>query len=107
MPTHRRLSMGMFSGINNSNLMRYLTIYQSSLLQIWNFWAAASAAFLVDRLGRRTLFKWSGIGMLISFSAWTACSAVFDIEGDAAAGKAVVAFIFIYVSQHDCRHCSS
>ncbi|OQV08598.1 hypothetical protein CLAIMM_12843 [Cladophialophora immunda] len=70
----------------------------NGLLQIWNFWAAASAAFLVDRLGRRALFKWSGIGMLLSFSSWTACSAVFDIKGDKSAGIAVVAFIFIFVS---------
>jgi hypothetical protein len=39
----------------------------NGLLQIFNFVAAASAAFLVDRLGRRTLFLWSGFGMLASF----------------------------------------
>jgi uncharacterized membrane protein len=39
----------------------------NGLLQIFNFIAAASAAFLVDRLGRRTLFLWSGFGMLASF----------------------------------------
>ncbi|EXJ72620.1 uncharacterized protein A1O5_03766 [Cladophialophora psammophila CBS 110553] len=73
----------------------------NGLLQIWNFWAAASAAFLVDRLGRRSLFKWSGIGMLLSFSSWTACSAVFDIKGDNSAGIAVVAFIFIFFFHYD------
>lgn len=70
------------------------------LLQIFNFAAAFSAAFLVDRLGRRTLFNWSGIGMLVSFVIWTACSAVFDIDGNKSAGIAVVAFVFIYVSKH-------
>jgi sugar porter (SP) family MFS transporter len=58
----------------------------NGILQIFNFIAAASAAFLVDRLGRRTLFIWSGIGMLISFVIWTACSAVFDSNGSQAAG---------------------
>lgn len=67
------------------------------LLQIFNFWAAVSAAFLVDVLGRRTLFTWSGVGMLISFVIWTACSAVFDMDGNKGAGIAVVVFIFIYV----------
>ncbi|KIW99860.1 uncharacterized protein Z518_10788 [Rhinocladiella mackenziei CBS 650.93] len=73
----------------------------NGLLQIFNFWAAASAAFLVDRLGRRTLFNWSGIGMLISFVIWTACSAVFDEQGNKGAGISVVAFIFIYFFHYD------
>ena len=33
-------------------------------LQIWNLVAAMSGAFLVDRLGRRTLFIISNVGML-------------------------------------------
>lgn len=78
--------------------MLYSCLVFRSLLQIFNFWAAVSAAFLVDRLGRRTLFTWSGIGMLVSFVIWTACSAVFDNDGSKGAGIAVVVFIFIYVS---------
>ncbi|KAK5560496.1 hypothetical protein LTR46_000804 [Exophiala xenobiotica] len=73
----------------------------NGLLQIFNFWAAVSAAFLVDRLGRRTLFTWSGIGMLVSFVIWTACSAVFDNDGSKGAGIAVVVFIFIYFFHYD------
>ncbi|KAL6251652.1 hypothetical protein RBB50_001862 [Rhinocladiella similis] len=73
----------------------------NGLLQIFNFWAAVSAAFLVDRLGRRTLFTWSGIGMLISFVIWTACSAVFDMSANKGAGVAVVVFIFIYFFHYD------
>ena len=76
----------------------HLLTTSGRLLQIFNFWAAVSAAFLVDRLGRRTLFNWSGIGMLVSFVIWTACSATFDIDGNKSAGIAVVAFVFIYVS---------
>ena len=72
-----------------------------SLLQIFNFWAAVSAAFLVDRLGRRTLFLWSGIGMLVSFIIWTACSATFEIDGSKGAGIVVVAFVFIYFFHYD------
>ncbi|KAK5078276.1 hypothetical protein LTR64_003315 [Lithohypha guttulata] len=73
----------------------------NGILQIFNFWAAASAAFLVDRLGRRTLFLWSGAGMLVSFVIWTACSAVFDTTGSHAAGLTVVVFIFIYFFHYD------
>ncbi|UQC90804.1 uncharacterized protein CLUP02_16335 [Colletotrichum lupini] len=39
----------------------------NGLLQVFNFAAALSAAFLVDRLGRRTLFLWLGAGMLVSY----------------------------------------
>ena len=39
--------------------------------------------------------------MLLSFVIWTACSAVFDIDGNKAAGAAVVAFVFIYFFHYD------
>ncbi|ETN45962.1 uncharacterized protein HMPREF1541_00144 [Cyphellophora europaea CBS 101466] len=73
----------------------------NGLLQIFNFVAAASAAFLVDRLGRRTLFLWSGFGMLASFIIWTACSATFDMTGSNAAGIVVLVFIFVYFFHYD------
>lgn len=62
----------------------------NGLLQIFNFGAAVTAAFLVDRLGRRTLFIWSGAGMLISFVIWTACSAIFDERGSHGAALVVI-----------------
>jgi MFS family permease len=73
----------------------------NGILQIFNFAAAVSAAFLVDRLGRRTLFIWSGAGMLVSFVIWTACSAVFDSNGSKAAGIVVIAFIFVFFFHYD------
>lgn len=73
----------------------------NGILQIFNFAAAASAAFLVDRLGRRTLFIWSGLGMLVSFIIWTACSATFDKTGSHAAGLVVIVFIFVYFFHYD------
>lgn len=73
----------------------------NGLLQLFNFGAAVSAAFLVDRLGRRTLFLWSGFGMLISFVILTACSGVFNTTGNHSAGIAVIAFIFIYFFHYD------
>lgn len=53
----------------------FLQTLINGLLQIFNFIVALSAAFLVDRLGRRTLFNFSGVVMLMSYIVWTACSA--------------------------------
>lgn len=63
---------------------------------IWCFVISLLSAFLVDRLGRRTLFLFAGVGMLVSFSAWTACSAVYASTGSPAAGSAVLAMIFLF-----------
>jgi MFS family permease len=51
---------------------------------------------MIDRVGRRPLFLVGTAGMLVSFSVWTACSGIYDVDGDLTAGKVVVAFIFIY-----------
>ncbi|KAF2137969.1 uncharacterized protein K452DRAFT_353233 [Aplosporella prunicola CBS 121167] len=73
----------------------------NGLLQVFNFAAALSAAFLVDRLGRRFLFLWSGIGMLASYVVWTACSAVNNTTGDKAAGVVVVVCLFAFYFHYD------
>ncbi|KAI4702784.1 hypothetical protein J4E89_010121 [Alternaria sp. Ai002NY15] len=73
----------------------------NGLLQIFNFAAAVSAALLVDRLGRRTLFLWSGIGMLISYIVWTACSAVNNEDNNKAAGYVVVVCLFVFYFHYD------
>lgn len=84
-------------GIHDSAMQTLI----NGLLQIFNFLAAISAALLVDLLGRRTLLMWSGLGMLVSYVIWTACSAVFNETGSNTAGRAVVAFIFIYYFHYD------
>ena len=73
----------------------------NGLLQIFNFAAAFSAAILVDRLGRRTLFIWSGIGMLVSYIVWTACSAVNSNTGSKPAGIVVVVCLFTFFFHYD------
>lgn len=55
-------------------------------LQIWSFLVAIGFSLLVDRLGRRKLFLIAGIGMLITFSIWTGCSAVYAQTGNKGAG---------------------
>lgn len=73
----------------------------NGLLQIFNFAAALSAAILVDRLGRRPLFIWSGVGMLVSYIVWTACSAVNNDTGNKAAGIVVVVCLFGFYFHYD------
>jgi MFS family permease len=55
-------------------------------LQIFNFLVALSASMLVDWAGRRTLFIVSNSGMLISFSAWTISTALYNTLHTPAAG---------------------
>jgi len=73
----------------------------NGMLQIFNFGAALGGAFLVDRLGRRPIWLWSTIGMLISYAAWTACSAVNNESGNAGAGIGTVVFIFVVYFHYD------
>jgi sugar porter (SP) family MFS transporter len=65
-------------------------------LTIWCFIVSLGCAFLVDRVGRRTLFLTAGIGMLVAFTIWTACSAVYAQTGNSSAGSAVLAMIFFF-----------
>lgn len=41
-------------------------------LQIWSFIVSLGFAFAVDKIGRRQLFLIAGVGMLVSFTTWTA-----------------------------------
>lgn len=65
-------------------------------LQIWSFLVAIEFSQLVDRVGRRKLFLIAAIGMLISFSVWTGCSAVYAQSGNPGAGSAVIAMVFMF-----------
>ncbi|KAF2164406.1 hypothetical protein M409DRAFT_67913 [Zasmidium cellare ATCC 36951] len=66
-------------------------------LQIWSFLVAIGfSAMLVDRFGRKKLFLIAGVGMLVTFTIWTACSAVYAETGNQGAGKAVLAMIFLF-----------
>lgn len=65
-------------------------------LQIWSLLVAVVMALTVDKLGRRFLFLFAGVGMLITFSIWTGCSAVYEQSGNSGAGSAVIAMIFLF-----------
>ncbi|OJJ45208.1 hypothetical protein ASPZODRAFT_69905 [Penicilliopsis zonata CBS 506.65] len=66
-------------------------------LQIWSWLVSiAFCVVFVDRLGRRMLFLIAAIGMLVVFSVWTGCSAVYAQTGNSGAGSAVLAMIFLF-----------
>ncbi|KAG7528002.1 hypothetical protein FFLO_06457 [Filobasidium floriforme] len=75
-------------------------------LQIWNWIAATGSALACERLGRRFLWLVSATGMLCCFVIITACSAVYAQRGDTGAGKAVLAFLYIYFGFYDCAFTS-
>jgi hypothetical protein len=68
----------------------------SGMLQIWNLIIAVSAAFTVDKLGRRFLFLLSTTGMLISYICISGLSGSFAHTGAAATGIAVIPFLYIF-----------
>lgn len=70
-------------------------------LQIFNFLVALSASMLVDWAGRRTLFIVSNSGMLISFSAWTISTALYNTAHTSAAAIATIPLIFIFYFFYD------
>ncbi|KAI5122310.1 hypothetical protein M0805_002386 [Coniferiporia weirii] len=70
-------------------------------LQIWNLFCAFTAALLVDKLGRRTLFVTSNVGMLITFSMWTLTTALFETRNNASAAKATIPMIFLFFFFYD------
>ena len=68
----------------------------NGILQIVNLIVAVGMCFFVDKVGRRKLFLFSRGGMLLSFLAETIANAESQMYGSPAAGRAVVAFIFIF-----------
>ncbi|KAJ6619758.1 hypothetical protein B0H10DRAFT_1145983 [Mycena sp. CBHHK59/15] len=70
-------------------------------LQVFNLFVAVGASFLVDYMGRRTLFIISNSGMLLSFGLWTVTEAIFNNLHKAAAAKATIPVIFIFYFFYD------
>ncbi|TVY35415.1 Lactose permease [Lachnellula occidentalis] len=65
-------------------------------MQIWNFLCSLAGAFLVDRLGRRTLWLVSFVGMMAANVPLTVASAVYAEHGSKAAASTVVVLLFLY-----------
>ena len=73
----------------------------SGCLQVWNLIMAVSAAFTVDRLGRRFLFMTSCLVMLLSYVIITGLSGSFAQTGYGPVGIAVIPWLFIYYGAYD------
>ncbi|CDZ97687.1 hexose transporter [Phaffia rhodozyma] len=85
-------------GITSQNIQ---SLY-NGILQLFNLAVAVGAAVYVDKIGRRTLFLTSNIGMFITWIFWTTCEGVVgsDINNRSAA-YAILAFIYIYYFFYD------
>lgn len=94
---HRVSHFTSHTSSKNTNIPSAVTqAYINGGLTIWCWLVSLCAAFFVDRVGRRVLFLFAGVGMLVSFTIWTACSAVYAKTESSAAGIAVVAMIFLF-----------
>ena len=66
-------------------------------LQIYNWFIACGAALLAERVGRRRLFLTSAGTMLMFMILVTVCSARYSMTQSAAAGYAVIVFLFLFL----------
>ncbi|CAK5268420.1 unnamed protein product [Mycena citricolor] len=73
----------------------------NAALQVFNFLVAVLASFLVDYVGRRTLFLVSNAGMLAAFILWTISEGIFNSLHKTAAAKATIPIIFIFYFFYD------
>ncbi|KAJ7671970.1 general substrate transporter [Mycena olivaceomarginata] len=105
------ISLGLFSQWSGNGLVSYyatnvydsvgITSPNSQLginggLSILSLIVSVTFAMLCDRVGRRPLFLAATIGMLICFIGWTVCSALYQDSGNVGAGRAVIAFIWLF-----------
>ncbi|KAG8904531.1 hypothetical protein FRB99_001614 [Tulasnella sp. 403] len=73
----------------------------NATLQLFNYFMAITSAIYVDRIGRRTLFLISNMGMLVAFGLWTMTSALFQETQSKVAGNATIGLIFVYFGFYD------
>ncbi|KAF2796051.1 general substrate transporter [Melanomma pulvis-pyrius CBS 109.77] len=104
-------SLGLFSQWSGNGLVSYYAtdVYKSigitdadtqlglnGGLTILSLIVSVSCAMLVDRVGRRPLFITATASMCVCFILWTISSSQQEQKGSAAAGRAVIAFIWIF-----------
>ncbi|KAH8825346.1 hypothetical protein DL96DRAFT_1467428 [Flagelloscypha sp. PMI_526] len=70
-------------------------------LMIWNMIVAIGASFFVDRFGRRLMFIWSTVGMLLIFTFWTLTTALVKVRDDHAARIATIPLIFLFYAAYN------
>ncbi|KAG8690683.1 hypothetical protein FRC11_009860 [Ceratobasidium sp. 423] len=70
-------------------------------LAIWNWLLSILGSLAVDRIGRRPIWLFATLGMLVSYVIVMALSATFDRTSDRATGLAVIPMIFITFGFYD------
>ncbi|KAI9172730.1 putative MFS hexose transporter [Paramyrothecium foliicola] len=68
----------------------------NGLVNIMQWLVAVSAAFIIPRLGRRTIFLASTLGMTLSFIVWTALTATYLKTPKESYGIGVIVVIFFF-----------
>ncbi|THW38889.1 putative MFS hexose transporter [Aureobasidium pullulans] len=63
---------------------------------LWSYICSLAVAGFVDRFNRRTFFLTGSIGSLVVFVAWTIAAQQYVDEGSIAAGRFIVACIFLF-----------
>ncbi|KAF2873481.1 general substrate transporter [Massariosphaeria phaeospora] len=105
------VSLGLFSQWSGNGLVSYYAtdVYKSigitdadtqlginGGLNILSLIVSVSCAMLADRVGRRPLFITATAAMCVTFVIWTICSSQQQAKNSAAAGRAVIAMIWIF-----------
>ncbi|KDQ20220.1 hypothetical protein BOTBODRAFT_27639 [Botryobasidium botryosum FD-172 SS1] len=117
------IAMGFFSQWSGNGLISYYfavilngigitsSFHQTlinGILQIFNFAIAIGASLLTEKLGRRTLFLASTIGMTVFYACITICGGVFansvteydsahnPVNGNHGAANAYIAMVFLF-----------
>ncbi|KAF2703375.1 MFS general substrate transporter [Pleomassaria siparia CBS 279.74] len=104
-------SLGLFSQWSGNGLVSYYAtdVYKSIGItdsdtqlglnggqNVLSLIVSVTCAMLVDRVGRRPLFIASTASMCLCFILWTIASSQQEAKGSAPAGRAVIAFIWIF-----------
>jgi MFS family permease len=61
-----------------------------------NYITSLMAAFIVNRVGRRKMFLFSTVSMFLTFSALTACLAVYNTHPSTASANGALGLVFIF-----------
>jgi sugar porter (SP) family MFS transporter len=67
----------------------------NALLNIFNWLVSFLAAFIIPKIGRRTIFLISSLGINVAFVIWTVLSARYSMDGTVGLGIGVLVFIII------------
>ncbi|PHH84788.1 hypothetical protein CDD83_1399 [Cordyceps sp. RAO-2017] len=68
----------------------------NGMVALWQYMVALAVAALVDRFRRRTFFLIGSAGVALTFVAWTVAAQQYLERGSLAAGRLVLACIFLF-----------